>query len=81
LKVLVPLKGLVDVEAELARLRKQLDSEQSMLAKSESKLADRRFVDNAPAAIVEQERERRSAHAANVSNLRQQYQQLESLRD
>ena len=81
LKILVPLKGLVDVEAELARLRKQLDGEQSMLAKAEAKLADRRFVDNAPAAVVEQERERKATHAANVINLQQQYEQLESLRD
>jgi len=81
LKILVPLKGLVDVEAELARLRKQLDSEQSMLAKAESKLADRRFVENAPGPVVEQEKERQAAHAANVVNLREQCRQLESLRD
>jgi valyl-tRNA synthetase len=81
LKILIPLKGLVDVEAELARLRKQLDAEKSMLAKAESKLADRRFVDNAPAVVVEQERERKAAHAANVINLELQYRQLESLRD
>ncbi|MSQ98830.1 MAG: valine--tRNA ligase [Xanthomonadales bacterium] len=81
LKILVPLKGLVDVEAELARLRKQLNSEQSMLAKAESKLADRRFVENAPGPVVEQEKERQAAHAANVINLRKQYRQLESLRD
>ena len=81
LKILVPLKGLVDVEAELARLRKQLDSEQSMLAKAESKLVDRRFVENAPGPVVKQEKERQAAHAANVINLREQYRQLESLRD
>jgi valyl-tRNA synthetase len=81
LKILIPLKGLVDVEAELARLRKQLDAEKSMLAKAESKLADRRFVDNAPAVVVEQERERSAAHAANVINLELQYRQLESLLD
>ena len=81
LKVLVPLKGLVDVEAELARLRKQLDSEQSMLAKAESKLADRRFVENAPGPVVEQEKERKATHAANVARLQEQYRQLETLRD
>jgi valyl-tRNA synthetase len=81
LKILIPLKGLVDVEAELARLRKQLDAEESMLAKAEAKLADQRFVDNAPAVVVEQERERKTAHAANVINLQRQYGQLESLRE
>jgi valyl-tRNA synthetase len=62
-------------------LRKQLDSEQSMLAKAESKLADRRFMENAPGPVVEQEKARQAAHAANVVNLREQYRQLESLRD
>ena len=62
-------------------MRKQLDAEKSMLVKAESKLADRRFVDNAPAVVVEQERERKAAHAANVINLELQYRQLESLRD
>ncbi len=81
LKVLVPLKGLVDVEAELVRLRKQLDSERSMLAKAESKLADRRFVKNAPDTVVEQEKERKVTHASNVAKLQDQYRQLESLRD
>jgi valyl-tRNA synthetase len=81
LKILVPLKGLVDVEAELTRLRKQLDNEQAMLSKAIGKLENRRFVDNAPAAVVEQEKERKASHEANVVNLQLQFDQLESLRD
>ncbi len=81
LKILVPLKGLVDVEAELLRLGKQLDSEQSLLSKAETKLANRRFLDHAPAAVVAQEQERKTVHQANVDKLRTQYQRLESLRD
>jgi len=81
LKVLIPLKGLVDVEEEHSRLMKQLERENADLLKSESKLNNRRFVDNAPAAVVEQERERQIAHQANVDNLHKQIRQLESLRD
>jgi len=81
LKVLVPLKGLVDVEAELARLSKQLANEKSLLAKADSKLNNRRFVENAPANVVAQEQERQTAHRANVDNLMTQYRRLESLRD
>ncbi|HMB60671.1 MAG TPA: valine--tRNA ligase, partial [Xanthomonadales bacterium] len=81
MKVLVPLKGLVDVEAELSRLRKQLDTEKSMLAKAVSKLENRRFVENAPDEVVEQEKERKANHQANVDGLLEQYEQLESLRD
>ena len=81
LRILVPLKGLVDIDAELSRLSRQLEIEESMLAKAEAKLENRRFVENAPAAVVEQEHERKAAHSANVRKLREQYEQLESLRD
>jgi valyl-tRNA synthetase len=81
LKILIPLKGLVDVEEELARLGKQLEREQADLRKSEGKLANRRFIDNAPAAVVEQERQRLAVHQATVENLRAQVRQLEALRD
>jgi valyl-tRNA synthetase len=81
LKVLIPLKGLVDVEAELSRLNKQLNRELADLKKSESKLGNSRFVENAPQAVVEQERQRQAAHTANVANLRVQLEQLEQMRD
>jgi valyl-tRNA synthetase len=71
----------VDVEAELLRLSKQLDSEQSLLSKAETKLGNSRFLDHAPAAVVAQEQERKATHQANVDKLRAQYQRLESLRD
>jgi valyl-tRNA synthetase len=80
LKLLIPLKGLVDVEQELTRLNKQLAREDLDLKKSEGKLGNKRFVDNAPAAVVEQERQRLSSHRANVDNLRLQIHQLESMR-
>ena len=81
LKVLIPLKGLVDVDEELARLNKQLERESADLRKSEGKLGNARFVANAPEAVVAQERERLAAHGANVERLRAQVRQLESLRD
>jgi valyl-tRNA synthetase len=80
LKVLVPLKGLVNVDEELARLNKQLDREKAELRKSEGKLGNSRFVENAPEAVVEQERQRLASHRANVENLQQQVRQMESLR-
>jgi valyl-tRNA synthetase len=81
LKLLIPLKGLVDVEEELSRLNRQIERERSELRKSEGKLGNSRFVENAPEAVVEQERQRLAAHAATVNNLNAQIQQLELLRD
>jgi len=81
MRILVPLKGLVDVEAELQRLGKQLKGEQALLARANAKLENSRFLKNAPADVVIQEQERKAAHEANVEKLLAQYRRLESLRD
>jgi valyl-tRNA synthetase len=80
LKVLIPLMGLVDVDEELRRLNRQLQKETAELKKSEGKLGNSRFVDNAPEAVVEQERRRLNTHRANVENLNAQIAQMEALR-
>jgi valyl-tRNA synthetase len=79
LKVLIPLKGLVDVEAEMARLKKQFKRESADLAKSEAKLGNSRFVENAPAEVVEQEEERLAAHRATVEKLQAQIELLQKM--
>ncbi|NRB72551.1 MAG: valine--tRNA ligase [Xanthomonadales bacterium] len=79
LKLLIPLAGLVDVAAETARLRKQLQKEQQELAKSKGKLGNARFVENAPAEVVEQERERLASSEATVAELEAQLQRIASL--
>ena len=56
LKLFVPLEGLVDLDAERARLDKELARVASEKDKSAAKLA--KFSDKVPAAVVEQERQR-----------------------
>ncbi|MDB6164527.1 MAG: valine--tRNA ligase, partial [Xanthomonadaceae bacterium] len=58
LKFHIPLEGLVDLGAERTRLDKELKRVDGELAKSRSKLASETFVANAPASVVEQERQR-----------------------
>ncbi len=79
LKVLIPLEGLVDVEAELARINRQLAREQQLLKQSQAKMGNRRFIDNAPESVVAREKERLETHEANVQRLREQMVQLEQL--
>ena len=81
LKVLVSLKGLVDLEDELSRLSKLLERELSDLKRSEGKLGNSRFVDNAPKAVVDQEHERLAAHKTKVAGFEAQIKKLEKLRD
>jgi len=58
LKLLIPLEGLIDLGAERARLDKELRRIAAEIAKCEAKLGNETFVNNAPAAVVEQERQR-----------------------
>jgi valyl-tRNA synthetase len=58
LRLFVPLEGLVDLDAERARLDKELKRVESEIGKCRNKLASGTFVQNAPAAVVEQERQR-----------------------
>ncbi|WP_147653438.1 valine--tRNA ligase [Vulcaniibacterium gelatinicum] len=58
LKLFVPLEGLVDLGAERARLDKELKRVEAEIGKCQTKLGNPTFVQNAPAAVVEQERQR-----------------------
>ncbi len=46
------LSGVIDVEAEISRLEKQLERLSGMIAGKEKKLSNRSFVDKAPADVV-----------------------------
>ena len=81
LKVLVSLKGLVDLQDELARLGKLLQREVADLKRSEGKLGNSRFVDNAPRAVVEQEQQRLVAHKTKIGGFKAQIEKLEKLLD
>src|SRR5699024_647330 len=58
LRVLIPLAGLIDVDAEKTRLQREITRVEKEIRKCEGKLGNSRFVDNAPASVVEQEQQR-----------------------
>ncbi len=67
--VYVPLAGLIDVGRERERLGRDLATAQKDLATTERKLGSDSFVQNAPAAIVDQERQRRETFLAVCAKL------------
>ncbi|MBT8092155.1 MAG: valine--tRNA ligase [Gammaproteobacteria bacterium] len=79
LRLLVPMKGLIDVAAERARLDKQVGKVKADLAKSEGKLGNEKFVNNAPAAVVSQEQERVAEFRKRLSQLAEQLEKLDQL--
>jgi valyl-tRNA synthetase len=55
MKILVPMAGLIDIDAERQRLQKNRDRTAAGLNKSESKLANKKFRDNAPDDVIAKE--------------------------
>ncbi|MCL1634604.1 valine--tRNA ligase [Luteimonas sp. SX5] len=76
LKFHIPLEGLVDLDAERTRLDKEIKRVGGEKAKSENKLASGTFVSNAPAAVVEQERQRLTDWTAQLEALTAQRARL-----
>ena len=79
LEILVPLAGLIDVEAERARLNKEIARLEGGLKSVSGKLGNKKFVDNAPDAVVEKEREKEKQMSAALAAFQQQLQQLQNL--
>ena len=55
-KLIIPLEGLIDPEEEMARLQKELESVKNDIKIITSKLANKKFVEKAPAAVVDKEK-------------------------
>ena len=79
MKILVPMADLIDVGAERERLGKALAKSQGDLARIDLKLANRQFVDNAPPAVVEKEREKLRAAQQDITQLSEQLAKLTRL--
>jgi valyl-tRNA synthetase len=76
LKLLVPLEGLVDLDAERTRLDKEIKRVEAEIGKCNGKLGNATFVQNAPAAVVEQERQRLAEWTTQLNGLREQRAKL-----
>ena len=77
MRLLVPMKGLIDVEAERARLLKQQDKVKADLQRASGKLDNENFVNNAPAAVVTQERARVVEFKKTIAQLSEQLKKLD----
>jgi valyl-tRNA synthetase len=60
----LPLKGVIDLSAEKARLTKEVAKAEADIKRVDAKLSNDKFVANAPEEIVEEEKEKRDAAVA-----------------
>ena len=67
----VPMEGRIDMAAELAKLQSELEYLEGFLASVMKKLGNERFVQNAPAKVVENERAKKSDAEAKIAAIRE----------
>ncbi len=75
----LPLAGLIDVDAESARLNKGLEKLAKEMGMLKGKLGNEKFVANAPAAVVQENRDRLSAAGAEAEKLEAALKRLADL--
>lgn len=70
MEILIPLEGLIDKKAEIARLNKEMQKLEKVIKQSSGKLANENYIAKAPAEVVAKERQK-------LEEMQQAYQQFE----
>jgi valyl-tRNA synthetase len=75
----LPLKGVIDLSAENARLGKELAKADADIKRVDTKLANEKFVVNAPEEVVEEEKEKREAASARKAKILEALERLKGV--
>ena len=79
LELHIPMAGLIDKDAELARLDKAIDKANGEIKRVTGKLSNEKFVSNAPAAVIDKERAKLAEHEETLRTLTQQRAKIAAL--
>ena len=79
LEILVPLEGIIDKDAEIGRLERQLHKLGKNLDRSRARIGNPSFRDRAPAEVVEKERRRAAELESSIGKLEAQLETLRAL--
>ena len=78
MKILVPMAGLIDLDAERERLSRNRDRKQQDAERSRRKLENEKFVANAPAQVVQKEKDRLAELERDISQLESRIARLKA---
>jgi valyl-tRNA synthetase (EC 6.1.1.9) len=67
----VPLGNMIDVEAEIARMEAELKHKEGFLQGVMKKLSNEKFVNNAPAAVLDLERKKQADAESIIASLKE----------
>ncbi len=76
MKILIPMAGLIDKDAELARLRKEIQKINNDLPRIKDKLTNPTFIDKAPPAVIDKEKTKLAELCSLLDNLEQQHAKI-----
>ena len=79
MKILIPMAGLIDKEAELVRLDKEIQKIRKEMPRIEGKLNNANFIDRAPKEVVEKEKSKLSDLHSSLKNLEEQLEKIRTL--
>ncbi len=79
MQVLVPMAGLIDKAAELARLDKEIQRLEGEVKRVGGKLSNAGFVDKAPADVIDKERAKLAEAEQALANLAEQRHKIANL--
>ena len=75
----MPLAGLINIEEEIARLEKELAKFTQEVQRVQGKLANERFVANAPEEVVAQERSKEADYLEKQKAVQERIEQLRTI--
>ena len=79
LEIMIPMAGLIDKDAELARITRALDKLEKDYARTQGKLTNEKFVSNAPDVVIEKEKAKLADFTMQMGKLHEQRSTIASL--
>ena len=79
MEILIPMAGLIDKDAELARITKAMEKVEKDVSRTRGKLGNEKFVSNAPEAVIEKERGKLDEGEKALAKLKEQYETIAAL--
>ena len=79
MEVLIPMAGLIDKDAELARINKAIEKIEKDVQRTQGKLNNENFVSKAPAAVIEKEQQKLADATQQLQKLQEQHKTIQAL--
>ena len=77
-EISIPLAELVDLDEEIARIEKEIENYTFEVQRAEKKLANKKFVDNAPEQVVNAEKEKQADNQSKLDAAKQRLEEIKS---